>query len=531
MKTLRSASVAPTEKAPSKLSRFVAKVSKKLGGSNKPSIAVVNEDQPNANLNSNLMRSRSNPDLVSGILPKRSPFPDPPDQAIVVYTPEQEHRHFLIRSDTTAADLIGMAVRDFGLNRNAENQQDPLANYALFEVTVHPTTQSVRTRRLLDDRSDLAERLPVCARYYLRQISSGSSSQLVGPQEASEIIGEMSKVSLLSFRPRLVALVLTLAEFDAFEQIQPLDYIDDVLSLTDSQKKRPQLLSSGGGHARVEAMTALSNRQLFWVVGEIAGEQKLRRRVQLVQFFIKLAGFCLRLNNFESTFAIVAGLGHSAVVRLNATWARVSPKYKKLLEDYRELFDPSRNMSRYRNQVTRLQREGRLCPAIPLFPLVKKDLAFVHLGNSTFVSENDSDSKAPSNLINVEKLRMLGREVRQIRQLCSERFPGKELFDQVYFNTNSASDAAGQVKGVVAGISGGWLTLGRKKNAGIITANATGTLGRITGGADVVSNQGPKQLYNGMRTRKQIEFYLNNRLEFPSSKVGEAIPVVDGKIY
>ena len=41
---------------------------------------------------------------------------------------------------------------------------------------------------------------------------------------------------------------------------------------------------------------------------------------------------------------------------------------------------------------------------IPFFPLVKKDLTFIHLGNDSTVED----------LVNFEKLRMIAKEVRRI---------------------------------------------------------------------------------------------------------------------
>jgi len=41
---------------------------------------------------------------------------------------------------------------------------------------------------------------------------------------------------------------------------------------------------------------------------------------------------------------------------------------------------------------------------IPFFPLVKKDLTFIHLGNDSMVED----------LVNFEKLRMIAKEVRRI---------------------------------------------------------------------------------------------------------------------
>jgi Rap guanine nucleotide exchange factor 2 len=67
--------------------------------------------------------------------------------------------------------------------------------------------------------------------------------------------------------------------------------------------------------------------------------------------------------------------------------------------------DPSRNMSRYRNL---LNGDDVQPPVIPFYPVVKKDLTFIHLAN---------DSKLDG-LVNFEKLRMIAKEVRNDSTLC-----------------------------------------------------------------------------------------------------------------
>ena len=70
--------------------------------------------------------------------------------------------------------------------------------------------------------------------------------------------------------------------------------------------------------------------------------------IQLVVFFLDLdehesidlkflfsfinIEFCKDMKNFNSMFAIISGLDHKTVQRLQATWERVSDKYKKLFE-------------------------------------------------------------------------------------------------------------------------------------------------------------------------------------------------------
>ena len=59
---------------------------------------------------------------------------------------------------------------------------------------------------------------------------------------------------------------------------------------------------------------------------------------------------------------------------------------------------------------------------IPIYPMVNKDLTFIHLGNETKV--DFLGKKAPKNegLINFEKLRMVAKEVRNLMNMCSGNY-------------------------------------------------------------------------------------------------------------
>ena len=55
----------------------------------------------------------------------------------------------------------------------------------------------------------------------------------------------------------------------------------------------------------------------------------LGERNQMNYLFLEC---CKDMKNFNSMFAIISGLDHKAVQRLQATWERVPEKYKKLFE-------------------------------------------------------------------------------------------------------------------------------------------------------------------------------------------------------
>ena len=93
-------------------------------------------------------------------------------------------------------------------------------------------------------------------------------------------------------------------------------------------------------------------------------------------------------------FAIISVLGHAAVSRLKLSWEKLPSKYQKLFAYMQQLMDPSRNMSRYRNLVN---GDDVQPPVIPFYPVVKKDLTFIHLANDRVID----------GLVNFEKLRMM----------------------------------------------------------------------------------------------------------------------------
>jgi hypothetical protein len=56
---------------------------------------------------------------------------------------------------------------------------------------------------------------------------------------------------------------------------------------------------------------------------------------------------------------------------------------------------------------------------IPIYPMVNKDLTFIHLGNETKVDFLGKKASKDEGLINFEKLRMVAKEVRNLMNMCS----------------------------------------------------------------------------------------------------------------
>lgn len=69
-----------------------------------------------------------------------------------------------------------------------------------------------------------------------------------------------------------------------------------------------------------------------------------------------------------------------------------------------------------------------VCSQIPFYPVVKKDLTFIHLGNDTKVE----------GLINFEKLRMIAKEVRSLSNMYSSPY---DLLTMLELGGQPASNA------------------------------------------------------------------------------------------
>ncbi|OUC42818.1 hypothetical protein D917_10216 [Trichinella nativa] len=117
-------------------------------------------------------------------------------------------------------------------------------------------------------------------------------------------------------------------------------------------------------------------------------------------------------------FAIISGLEKPCVRRLHNTWDKISSKYTKMLDNLQSLLDPSRNMSKYRQHLADASNDP---PVIPLLPVLKKDLTFLHECNPTWCD---------GGMVNFEKLRMVAKEIRFVTKLASAPYELSSMFER-----------------------------------------------------------------------------------------------------
>ncbi|XP_039606252.1 rap guanine nucleotide exchange factor 2 isoform X1 [Polypterus senegalus] len=335
--------------------------------------------------------SSSNPDLLQShhrILdfsnPPATGSHNLPDQVLRVFKADQQSRYIMISKDTTAKEVVVQAIREFALTAAPEA-------YSLCEVSVTPEGV-IKQRRLPDQLSKLADRIQLSGRYYLK--NNMETETLCSDEDAQDLLRE-SHISLLQLSTVEVATQLSMRNFELFRNIEPTEYIDDLFKL-----------KSKIGCVNLKKFEEIINQETFWVASEIVREPNQLKRMKIIKHFIKIALHCRECKNFNSMFAIISGLNLSPVSRLRGTWEKLPSKYEKLFQDLQDLFDPSRNMAKYRNV---LNSQNLQPPIIPLFPVIKKDLTFLHEGN---------DSKVDG-LVNFEKLRMIAKEIRHVGRMAS----------------------------------------------------------------------------------------------------------------
>ncbi|CAA93100.2 Rap guanine nucleotide exchange factor [Caenorhabditis elegans] len=370
-----------------------------------------------------LRPSRSNPDITSISQyygPVRS---ECPEHVLKIYRNDQTFKYLPVYKETSAQNVVQLALQEF--NMTAEGSPE----WSLCECTV-TIDGVIKQRRLPPQMENLAERIALNSRYYLK--NNSRSEPLVPDELAPELLKE-AQTQLLSLNAQVVAAQLTLQDFSVFSAIEPTEFLDNLFKL-DSKYGSPKL----------EEFEQLFNREMWWVATEICTERHVQKRAKLIKKFIKVARYCRDLRNFNSMFAIMSGLDKPAVRRLHSSWERVSSKYIRMLDEIHQLVDPSRNMSKYRQHLAEVAQEP---PVVPIYPVIKKDLTFAHDGNATYSEK----------LINFEKLRLIAKSIRGVMKLSSapyeiasmaERSGGVVMDALLHMNSFENSNVATMRKGM-----------------------------------------------------------------------------------
>lgn len=125
-----------------------------------------------------------------------------------VYRSDQQCKYLLVHKETTAQQVVMLTLHEFGIT-------EPSNSFSLCEVSV-AEGGIVKQRRLPDQLQNLAERIGLSSRYYLK--ANGTTEPLVPDDMAPDLIRE-SSVSFLQLNAVEVAIQLTLQDFSIFRQV------------------------------------------------------------------------------------------------------------------------------------------------------------------------------------------------------------------------------------------------------------------------------------------------------------------------
>ena len=194
-----------------------------------------------------------------------------PQFAVRVYRVDQTCRYLLIHKETTAKEVVMLSLKEFGIIDASSS------DFSLCQVSVQEGGL-IKHSRLPDILNDLAQRIPLNARYYIK--SNHNTEQLVSDEVAAEMLKE-ANISFLQLNPMEIAFQLTLQDFEIFSEIEPTEFIDNLFE-RDSKYGEPML----------EKFEELVNKEMFWVSTEVTGEMNRVNRSKTLKHFIKIAKYC-----------------------------------------------------------------------------------------------------------------------------------------------------------------------------------------------------------------------------------------------
>lgn len=127
----------------------------------------------------------------------------------------------------------------------------------------------------------------------------------------------------------------------------------------------------------IKGLNQLTNFVSFMILRK----PDLKRRVQIIRYFILVAEKCRSFNNFSSMTAIISALYSSPVHRLKKTWKMVSPDFIAKLTSMNTLMNSSRNFNEYRDMLKFIGSDS----CVPFFGVYLSDLTFVYHGNPDYL--------------------------------------------------------------------------------------------------------------------------------------------------
>ncbi|CAK8694920.1 unnamed protein product [Clavelina lepadiformis] len=303
--------------------------------------------------------------------------------------------HNLEKTYTTVKLSVKSTVDEI-LSAVAEKISKPKSGLTLMELQEDGDSYPLaRHRNSIATSAKLNSRLYVCNENDLSRLS-----------KVERWIQPMTETHLEMVSSLEIAYQMTHYDWELLNNVHVMEFIYKVFGAHKFQKVTPNL----------DLLSRHFNQLAYWAPTEICSCQNLNKRVQLLRKFIKIAQHLKMYQNLNAFMAVMIGIGNQAVSRLYNTWDKLPAKYKKQVQEFESILNPSRNHRSYR-----LIMSSTKPPNIPYLPLLLKDMTFLHEGNDT----------KKSNLINFEKLHMLCNCIRSVVRGCGTGFDVDSILSSI----------------------------------------------------------------------------------------------------
>merc|ERR1719507_1427198 len=183
-----------------------------------------------------------------------------PEHVLKVYKADQTCKYLLIHKETSAHEGVMLSLQEFGIT-------EPSTNFTLCEVSV-AEGGFVKQRTLPDQLKNLAERIGLASRYYIKNIHD---SEALLPDENMTDLQKESHVTLLQLNPVEVSTQLMVEDFTIFRQIEATEYVEDLFEI-----------KSRYGTPNLNTFSALVNREMMWVISEVVAELNIHKRMWVI---------------------------------------------------------------------------------------------------------------------------------------------------------------------------------------------------------------------------------------------------------
>ncbi|MDP2434262.1 MAG: guanine nucleotide exchange factor [archaeon] len=150
-----------------------------------------------------------------------------------------------------------------------------------------------------------------------------------------------------------------------------------------------------------------SNHLSHWASYEVVTTVNSKKRPTVFKHLLQVAEQLHLLHNFSSFVAIIQGLGHPSVSRLQSTLQALPKKYQALFHSYSETISVLNNF-----KVLRAEQAAATGPVVPYFAVFLRDITLLELSNPDMMPE------APA-CINWQKFQMLYTHFQAICRLQS----------------------------------------------------------------------------------------------------------------